>query len=52
MTELRRDLEISLIIEQLKKGNLTEEVAKRELLLLGCDRTEVQYALGQVQLNG
>ena len=52
MSNLRRDIEIQQIIEEYKKGQFSEEVAMRELLLLGCDRYEIKKAIGQVQLNG
>jgi len=49
---LQKDIEISMIVEQYRKGQFSEDVAKRELRLLGCDLETVKRALGQVVLNG
>ena len=49
--DMERSMRISLIIEEFREGNYSEEVARRELILLGCNKEEVDVAFGNILLN-
>jgi len=52
MSDLEKDFRVQDIIERLQKNELSEEVAKRDLQMMGLTETEVRLAMGQVVLRG
>lgn len=52
MSDLERDLRVQDVIDQFRNNVLSEEVARRDLMLMGLTETEVRLALGQVVLKG
>ena len=52
MSEIEKDMRVQDIIDRLRNFQLSEEVAKRDLMLMGLTETEVRLALGQVVLRG
>jgi len=52
MSDLEKDLRIQDVIERFRNNELSEEVAKRDLQMMGLTETEVRLAMGQVVLKG
>jgi len=52
MSDLEKDLRIQDVIERFRNNELSEEVAKRDLQMMGLTETEVKLAMGQVVLKG
>ena len=52
MSDLEKDLRVQDIIDQFRNNMLSEEVARRDLMLLGINETEIRLAMGQVVLKG
>lgn len=52
MSDLEKDLRVQDIIDQFRNKMLSEEVARRDLMLLGLNETEIRLAMGQVVLKG
>lgn len=52
MSDLEKDLRVQEVIDQFRNKLLSEEVARRDLMLMGLTETEVRLALGQVVLKG
>lgn len=52
MSDLEKDLRVQDIIDQFRNNMLSEEVARRDLMLLGLNETEIRLAMGQVVLKG
>lgn len=52
MSDFEKDLRVQDIIDRLRSNELSEEVAKRDLQMIGLTETEVRLAMGQVLLRG
>jgi len=52
MSELEKDMRVQDIVERFRNNELSEEVAKRDLQMMGLTETEVRLAMGQVLLKG
>lgn len=52
MSDLEKDFRVQDIVERFRNNELSEEVAKRDLQMIGLTETEVRLALGQVVLKG
>lgn len=52
MTNFETDIKVSYIVEQYKSKKIEEELARRELRMLGLEHQQIEMALGKVQLNG
>ena len=52
MSEIEKDMRVQDIIDRLRNNSMNEEVARRDLMLMGLTETEIRLALGQVVLKG
>jgi hypothetical protein len=52
MSDLEKDFRVQDIVERFRNKELSEEVAKRDLQMIGLTETEVRLAMGQVVLKG
>lgn len=52
MSDLEKDLRVQDIIDRFRNFQLSEEVVKRDLMLMGLTETEIRLAMGQVVLRG
>lgn len=52
MSDLEKDLRVQDIVDRFRSNELSEEVAKRDLQMMGLTETEVRLAMGQVVLKG
>jgi hypothetical protein len=52
MSDLEKDLRVQDIIDRLRSNELSEDVAKRDLQMMGLTETEVRLAMGQIVLKG
>jgi hypothetical protein len=52
MSDLEKDFRVQDIIDNFRNFRLSEEVARRDLMLMGLTETEIRLAMGQVVLRG
>lgn len=52
MSDFEKDLRVQDIIDNFRNFRLSEEVARRDLMLMGLTETEIRLAMGQVVLRG
>lgn len=52
MSDFEKDLRVQDIIDRYRSNELSEDVAKRDLQMIGLTETEVRLAMGQVVLKG
>mgnify|MGYP000246823739 CR=1 FL=1 len=52
MSDLEKDFRVQDIVERFRNKELSEEVARRDLQMIGLTETEVRLAMGQVVLKG
>lgn len=52
MSDLEKDFRVQDIVDKFRNNSMNEEVARRDLMLMGLTETEIRLALGQVVLKG